>query len=69
MLNILQRSVSELIWEKAKNLQFDLICGLPYQGIPLATVSFSRATIEPRGNLQGISKFQCSKSCGGWKFL
>jgi len=31
------RSISELIWQKVENCQFDLICGVPYTALPIAT--------------------------------
>jgi uridine monophosphate synthetase len=30
--------IAEAIWEKIKDLQFDLICGVPFSAIPFATV-------------------------------
>ncbi|HSW86408.1 MAG TPA: orotate phosphoribosyltransferase [Rhabdochlamydiaceae bacterium] len=29
--------ISEALWEKIKNLTFDLICGVPYTALPIAT--------------------------------
>lgn len=39
---LFQRSVSDHIWQKVeeKSLKSDILCGLPYQGIPLATVCY-----------------------------
>lgn len=33
----LLRSAAELIWQKIKNCQFDLICGVPFAALPIAT--------------------------------
>lgn len=33
----LLREIADLIWEKVKNNQFDLICGVPYTALPIAT--------------------------------
>src|SRR3989339_2060677 len=32
------KKVSNTLWDKIKNLKFDLICGVPYTAIPIATV-------------------------------
>jgi orotate phosphoribosyltransferase len=31
------RSVSELMWKKMQSLSYDLICGVPYTALPIAT--------------------------------
>jgi uridine monophosphate synthetase len=33
----LLKRISEMLWEKAKSLDFDLVCGVPYTALPLAT--------------------------------
>jgi uridine monophosphate synthetase len=33
----LLKNISEMMWEKAKDLSFDLVCGVPYTALPLAT--------------------------------
>src|SRR5690348_14009388 len=33
----LLRTISEWLWEKAGGLSFDLVCGVPYTALPLAT--------------------------------
>lgn len=34
---MLLQQVGELIWEKTKGLAFDLVCGVPYTALPIAT--------------------------------
>ncbi len=38
---IFQKAVCEHMYETVRenNVNFDILCGIPYQGIPLATVS------------------------------
>lgn len=33
----LMRQVSEMLWDKVKDIKTDLICGVPYTALPLAT--------------------------------
>jgi uridine monophosphate synthetase len=33
----LMKRISEMMWEKAKALEFDQVCGVPYTALPLAT--------------------------------
>ncbi len=33
----LMKRISEMMWEKAKALDFDQVCGVPYTALPLAT--------------------------------
>ncbi|MBI2742728.1 MAG: orotate phosphoribosyltransferase [Chlamydiales bacterium] len=33
----LLKEISEMMWKKAENLSFDLVCGVPYTALPLAT--------------------------------
>ena len=34
-----QKAVCEHLWKLAEGLQYQHICGIPYQGIPIATVT------------------------------
>lgn len=36
------RMVSELMWDKVKHIKFDVICGVPYTALPIATAISTR---------------------------
>ncbi|KAK2139937.1 hypothetical protein LSH36_1549g00014 [Paralvinella palmiformis] len=57
---LFQRSVSDHIWQKVeeKNLKSDILCGLPYQGIPLATY------LSTKHDIPMLLKRQTAKTYG-----
>lgn len=59
----LLKAISDLIWEKVKNLSFDLICGVPYTALPIATC------LSLDHNIPMILKRKESKEHGTKKIL
>ncbi|OGE81340.1 MAG: orotate phosphoribosyltransferase [Candidatus Doudnabacteria bacterium RIFCSPHIGHO2_01_FULL_43_23] len=39
------KTISDLMWNKVKNLKFDFLCGIPYTALPFATIMSVENTV------------------------
>jgi orotate phosphoribosyltransferase len=60
--------VSQLMWQFAKNLQCDLVCGVPYNAIPLATCISINQNIPMLIKRKEVKEYGTKKQLEG-KFL
>lgn len=69
----LLREISEIMWKRVSHLKFDLICGVPYTALPIATslcldrnlpMVMRRKEVKAHGTKQAIEgEFQRGQTC------
>lgn len=67
------RAVAELLWQQVRNCKFDLICGVPYTALPIATAMslaynkpmiMRRKEVKEHGTRQTVEGvFQTNQTC------
>lgn len=59
--------VARLMWEKVKAAQFDIICGVPYTALPIATcmsLNYGLCMVMRRKEVRALRNTRCASGLG-----